>query len=46
VGTLLLSGAACAGGWAAARSLCVQTVGGSLSGVAALIRDKSALEAR
>ena len=34
--TLPLSGAACAGGRAAARSLCVQVVGGGLSGLAAL----------
>jgi len=44
VGTLPLSGAACAGGRAVARSLCVQDVGGGLSGLAALISDESALE--
>jgi len=33
-GDLLLAGAACAGGRAAARSLWMQTVGGSLSGLA------------
>jgi len=32
VGTLPLSGAACASGRAAARSLCVQGVGGGLEG--------------
>jgi len=41
---LPLSGAACAGGRAASRSLRVQTVGGGLSGLAALISDESALE--
>jgi len=40
--TLALSGAACAGGRAAARSLCMQAVGG----LAALISDESALEER
>ena len=44
MGTLPLSGAACAGGWAAVRNLCVQAVGGGLSGLAALISDESALE--
>jgi len=33
-GDLLLAGAACAGGRAAARSLWVQAVGGGLSGLA------------
>jgi len=33
-----------AGCWAPARSLCMQTVGSSLSGLAALISDESALE--
>jgi len=44
VATLPLSGAACAGGRAAARSLCVQAVAGGLSGLVALISDESALE--
>jgi len=39
-----LSAAACAGGRAATRSLCVQAVGGGLSSLAALISNKSALE--
>jgi len=42
VGTLPLSGAACAGGRAAMRSLCVQAVGGCLSSLATLISDESA----
>ena len=45
MGTLPLSGAACAGGQATVCSLCMQAVGGSLSGLAPLISDKSALEA-
>jgi len=45
-GDLLLADAAYAGGRAAARSLCVQAVDSSLSSLAALISDKSALEAR
>jgi len=44
VGTLLLSGAACAGGRVAMRSLCVQAVGSSLSGLVALTSDESTLE--
>jgi len=43
VGILPLSGAACAGGRAADRSLCVHDVGGGLSGLAALISDDRAL---
>jgi len=46
VGTIPLSGAACTGGRAGSRSLCVQAVGDSRpSGLVALISDKSALEA-
>jgi len=44
MGTLLLSGTACAAGRTAAWSLCVQAVDGGLSGLAALIGDESALE--
>ena len=44
VETLPLSGAACASGQAAARSLCVQAVGSGPSSVAALISEESALE--
>jgi len=39
-GNLTLSGAACAGGRAAARCLCLQDVGGSVSGLAPLISDE------
>jgi len=35
---------AVAGCWAAARSLCMQAVGGGLSGLAAQFSDESALE--
>ena len=40
VGTLPLSGAACAGGRAATQSLCVQAVGSGLSCLATLVSDK------
>jgi len=43
-GDLLLPGAACAGGWVAARSLWMQAVGSGLSGPAAQFSDDSALE--
>jgi len=43
-GDLLLPGAACASGRAAVRSLCVQAVGGGLSGLATQFSDEIALE--
>jgi len=44
VGTLPLSGAACASGRATTCSPCVKAMGGGLSGLVALTSDESVLE--